>query len=152
MKKVRLGIVGSREWEDWSKIRKFIDGAIKRYGVENVEVVSGGSYSGADKMAKWLLQNVEDYEEVGYVEFAPIHHDYNEHCYHNASHYGQEYHVTNYFNRNEELVEYVNDAEESGYVVAFIPEKYEQDEKNARGTKNTLEHCESYGVKYKIVT
>jgi len=48
---IKIGIVGSRRWFDKKHVELFIDLRIKKYGKENITIISGGA-KGADKLGK----------------------------------------------------------------------------------------------------
>ena len=73
-----------------------------------------------------------------YVEFPPRHYQYNQHCILEQNHYGKNYHITNFFDRNKQIAEY------SDFIVAFIPKDYD-----SSGTLDTIEHAQK--LKKKIV-
>ena len=66
MEEVRVGIVGSRLYENKLKIKEFVFKLKQKFDGENkrVIVVSGGCKDGADKYAKkYALEFGLDYEE-----------------------------------------------------------------------------------------
>ena len=73
--KIKIGIVGSREYTDNRKIKDLIFDIKNKYGDE-VEIVSGGQQEGADGYAKkYALQF-----NMKYVEFPPSHYSHNMHA------------------------------------------------------------------------
>ena len=133
--KIKIGIVGSREYTDNRKIKDLIFDIKNKYGDE-VEIVSGGQQEGADGYAKkYALQF-----NMKYVEFPPSHYSHNMHCKLPASKYNKPYYVSNYFKRNKEIAEY------SDYVVAFI-------DKNSKtaGALHTIKEAQKLNKKYIII-
>ena len=133
--KIKIGIVGSREYTDNRKIKDLIFDIKNKYGDE-VEIVSGGQRDGADGYAKkYALQFNMDY-----VEFPPSHYSHNMHCKLPASNYNKSDYVSNYFKRNKQIAEYSN------IIVAFMPEGVE-----SRGTMDTIRHAEKLKKLVKII-
>jgi len=107
---MRIGIVGSRQYQNASKVRKYIYELKGRVG-DDLVIVSGGQPAGADGYAKKYALEFS----VEYVEFPPAHYSYNQHCINEAHHYGKAYRPYNFFQRNSEIAEY------SDIIIAFIP-------------------------------
>jgi hypothetical protein len=135
---MKVGIVGSREFVGGSKIRKFIYKLKENYGDE-LEIVSGGQKKGADGFAKKYALELD----VTYVEFPPAHYSWNQHCIKEAYHYGQDYRVYYYNQRNTEIAEY------SDVVICFLPTGWNI--KQSRGTNDTYEKAKKLGKVTKIV-
>jgi len=138
-RRFRIGIVGSREFVAGSKIRKLIHDSIKNLGKENIEIVSGGQKKGADGMAKKYALELG----VEYVEFPPAHYPWNSHCIMEAYHYGKEYRVYYYNQRNTQIAEY------SDAVICFLPTGW--DITQSRGTNDTYTKAKKLGKVVKIV-
>ena len=138
-RRFRIGIVGSREFAAGSKIRKLIYESIKNLGKENIEIVSGGQRKGADGMAKKYAMELG----VNYVEFPPAHYSWNSHCIKEAYHYGKEYRVWYYNDRNTEIAEY------SDAVICFLPIGW--DITQSKGTNDTYTKATKLGKVVKIV-
>jgi len=133
--KIKIGIVGSRNYTDKQKVKDLIFEIREKYG-EDVEIVSGGQQEGADGYAKKFALEFD----MNYVEFPPAHYRWNMHCKLPASQYDRPYYVTNYFKRNKQIAEY------SDIIVAFIPEGVD-----SKGTKNTIHHAEKLKKLIKIL-
>ena len=132
---MKIGIVGSRDYENKLKIKEFIYQLKEKFGDELV-IVSGGQDKGADGYAKKISLGFD----VKYAEFPPIHYQYNQHCVLKRGRYGQKYYVGNFFARNKQIAEY------SDIIVAFIPEGV-----NSRGTMNTIHYAEKQKKLIKIL-
>jgi len=133
--KIKIGIVGSRNYVNKKKIKDLIFEIKEKYGDE-VEIVSGGQRDGADGYAKKFALEFD----MNYVEFPPSHYTWNMHCKLAATKYSKPYYVSNYFKRNKQIAEY------SDIIVAFIPEGVE-----SRGTMNTIEHAKKQKKLIKIL-
>jgi predicted Rossmann fold nucleotide-binding protein DprA/Smf involved in DNA uptake len=132
---MKIGIVGSREYENKLKIKEFIFQLKEKFGDELV-IVSGGQDKGADGYAKKISLGFD----VKYAEFPPVHYSYNQHCVLKRGRYGKKYYVGNFFARNKQIAEY------SDMVVGFIPEGA-----NSNGTRHTLSEAEKLGKKILII-
>jgi len=133
---MRVGIVGSRQYENKIKIKDFIFKLKEKYG-KNIEIISGGCKNGADKFAKKFALEFE----MKYIEFPPAHDQYNMYCVKEAFLYGKHYHVSNFFKRNKEIAEY------SEKVIAFIPEGI-----TSNGTMSTVNHAKKLDKQILIIT
>ena len=107
---LRVGIVGSRKYENRRKIKEFIFKLKNEKGTDTI-VVSGGCKTGADRYAKKYALELG----LQYQEFPPFHDNWNIYCPKNKSDYGKPYNAKNFFARNKIIAAY------SQYVVAFIP-------------------------------
>ena len=126
--KIKVGIVGSRQYTNKKKIKDLIF-ELKQGYADCVEIISGGQQYGADGYAKKFALEFD----LDYIEFPPAHYSWNMHCKLPATEYNKQYYVTNYFKRNKQIAEY------SDMIVAFIPEGVE-----SNGTRNTLNHAENF--------
>ena len=133
--KIKIGIVGSRNYTDKKKVKDLLFEIKEKYG-NDVEIVSGGQKEGADGYAKKFALEFD----MKYVEFPPTHYNWNMHCKLPATKYNKPYYVTNYFKRNKQIAEY------SDIIVAFIPKGV-----NSRGTMNTIHHAEKLKKMIKIL-
>ena len=131
----KIAIVGSRKYENKTKIKNFVFKLKERFGDE-VEIISGGQKYGADGYAKKFALEFD----MKYVEFPPEHYPYNQHCISERFNYGKKYKVSNYFKRNKQIAEY------SDIIVAFIPDGVE-----SRGTMNTIEYAKREKKLIKII-
>ena len=132
---MRVGIVGSRRYEDKTKIKDFIY-KLKQQ-MPNVIIVSGGCKDGADKYAKKYALELD----VQYEEYPPFHEVHNLYCVLPESLYGKQYHVSNYFARNKQI------AKNSDMVVAYLPENVQ-----SSGTISTLKYAKKFNKKTLIIT
>ena len=135
MKINKIAIVGSRKYDDKSKIKNFVFRLKEKFG-DGVEIISGGQKYGADGHAKKFALEFD----MKYIEFPPEHYPYNQHCILERFNYSKEYKVSNYFKRNRQIVEY------SDYIVAFIPQGID-----SAGTMNTINHAKKLEKKFVII-
>jgi|TARA_Y100001951_G_scaffold70568_1_gene57372 predicted Rossmann fold nucleotide-binding protein DprA/Smf involved in DNA uptake len=133
--KIKVGIVGSRQYTNKKKIKDLIF-ELKQGYADCVEIISGGQQYGADGYAKKFALEFD----LDYIEFPPAHYSWNMHCKLPATEYNKQYYVTNYFKRNKQIAEY------SDMIVAFIPEGVE-----SKGTMNTVSHAERLKKMVKII-
>ena len=134
--KMKIGIVGSREYSNKRKVKNAIFELKRRFG-ESVEIVSGGCKHGADLYAKKYALDFE----LKYKEFNPAHTVHNLYSAMNEAYYSKDYTPKNFFHRNKLLAKYVD------YVIAFIPEGVE-----SNGTIDTIKHAKKLGKKIVIIT
>ena len=132
---MKVAIVGSRKYENRTKIKKFIFKLIEKYGKE-VIIVSGGCQDGADRYAKKYAL------ELGaqYQEYPPFHEVHNLYCALPESCYSKPYNVRYFFVRNKQV------AQNSDRVVAFIPNGVE-----SKGTLSTLKYAKKFGKKVMVI-
>ena len=100
---MKVGIVGSRTYEDKRKIRDMVYKLKEQFG-DDLTIVSGGCKDGADKYArKYAL-------ELGckYLEFNPAHTQRTLYSALRDAYYGKEYNVKYFFHRNKMLAGYVD--------------------------------------------
>ena len=122
---MRIGIIGSREYQNFRKIKDAIFSLKSKIG-ENLTIVSGGCLEGADKFAKKYAI------ELGckYIEFNPAHTPKNLYSALHENYYGKKYAPKNFFHRNKMLAAYCDK------IVAFIPEGTK-----SPGTENTIKEA-----------
>ena len=132
---LRVGIVGSRKYENRKKIKDFIFKLKNEKGTDTI-IVSGGCKTGADRYAKKYALELG----LQYQEFPPFHENWNIYCPKNKSDYGKPYNVKNFFARNKIIAAY------SHYVVAFVPRGVE-----SRGSLTTLKYAEKFGKKTIVI-
>ena len=132
---LRVGIVGSRKYENRKKIKDFIFKLKNEKGSDTI-IVSGGCKTGADRYAKKYALELG----LQYQEFPPFHDNWNIYCPKNKSDYGKPYNVKNFFARNKIIAAY------SHYVVAFVPRGVE-----SRGSLTTLKYAEKFGKKTIVI-
>ena len=132
---MKIGIVGSRRYENRKKIKDFIFELKKKFG-NNLVIVSGGCKDGADRYAKKYALELD----IHYEEYPPFHVVHNLYCVLPERLYGKQYHVSYYFVRNKQI------AKNSDTVVAFIPEGIV-----SNGTNSTLTYAEKFNKKTVII-
>ena len=128
---MKLAMVGSREYKNEAKIRRYLELCQERYG-DALTVVSGGCPDGADFLARKVALELG----IHYVEFPPKHRPWNQYCILSVSEYNQPYHVSNFFARNTQIAEYCE------YLAAFTVAG-----KPCRGTMDTFRKAEKLGKK-----
>ena len=133
--RMRIAIIGSREYENRRKIKDFIFKLKQQYGDDTI-VVSGGCKQGADKYAKKYTLELG----LQYEEYPPFHEVHNLYCVLPKSRYSKDFSMRNFFVRNKII------AQASDYVVAFIPNGVE-----AKGTNNTLQYAKKFDKKTIII-
>ena len=132
---MKIGIVGSRKYENKRNIKDFIFRIKEKYG-EEVTIVSGGCKQGADKYAKKYALDFG----LQYEEYPPAHQPHNLYCSLPANSYGKEYSIKHFFVRNKII------ASVSDMVVAFIPEGIK-----SKGSLDTIRQAKKQGKKVKII-
>ena len=132
---MKIGIVGSRKYENKRNIKDFIFRIKEKYG-EEVTIVSGGGKQGADKYAKKYALDFG----LQYEEYPPAHQPHNLYCSLPANRYGKEYSIKHFFVRNKII------ASVSDMVVAFIPEGIK-----SNGSLDTIKQAKKQGKKVKII-
>ena len=133
---LKVGIVGSRKYENRKKIKDFIFKLKNEYGDKTI-IVSGGCKQGADKYAKKYALELG----LQYEEYPPFHEVHNLYCSLPESRYDKPFSMKNFFARNKII------AGTSDIIVAFIPEGVE-----ARGTMNVLEYEKKFDKKRIIIS
>ena len=132
---IRVGIVGSRKYENRKKIKEFIF-KLKTDKGANTIIVSGGCKTGADRSAKKYALELG----LQYQEFPPFHETWNIYCPKDKKDYGKPYNVKNFFARNKIIAAY------SDYVVAFIPRGVE-----SKGSMSTISYAKKFGKKHLVI-
>ena len=133
---MKVGVVGSRRYENKRKIKEFIFKIKNQYGEDTI-IVSGGAKQGADKYAKKYALELG----LQYEEYPPFHEVHNLYCTMPESRYGKPYSIKNYHARNKII------AGTSDFIVAFIPEGVQSD-----GTFSTLNYAKKFEKKYIIIS
>ncbi len=133
---MKIGIVGSRRYENKKKIKDFIFKLKNEYG-EDTKIISGGCKDGADKYAKKYAL------ELGaqYREYPPFHEVHNLYCVLPESCYSKPYNMKYFFVRNKQV------AQNSDIVIGFIP-----DGDPAKGTISTLKYAKKFNKKTMIIS
>ena len=132
---IRVGIVGSRKYENRKKIKEFIFKLKTDKGADTI-IVSGGCKTGADRYAKKYALELG----LQYQEFPPFHETWNIYCPKDKRDYGRPYSVKNFFARNKIIAAY------SDYVVAFIPRGVE-----SKGSMSTIGYAKKFGKKHLVI-
>ena len=132
---MKIGIVGSRRYENRKRIKDFIFKIKQEKGVDTI-IVSGGCKDGADRYAKKYALELG----LQYEEYPPFHEVHNLYCTMPESRYSKPYSVKNFFARNKII------ANTADIVVGFIPEGVE-----GRGTLNTIDYAKKFEKKYVII-
>lgn len=133
---MRVGIVGSRKYQDKRKVKDFIYELKKKFQDELV-IISGGCKDGADYLAKKYALELD----VQYQEYPPFHHPYNLYCVLPEELFARAYKVSYFFVRNKQI------ARASDMVVGFIPEGI-----ISNGTNSTLKYAEKFKKKTIILS
>ena len=107
--KMKIAIIGSREYENKNKIRDMIYKLKQSFG-DKLEIVSGGAQNGADKYAKKFAIEFG----ITYKEFNPAHTVRNLYSVMPEGYYSKPYHTSQFFHRNELIAKYCDK------MVAFI--------------------------------
>lgn len=130
---VKVAIIGSRSYENKDKIREMI--WTLKNKLPKVEIVSGGAYHGADKYARKYAIELG----VDFVEFNPAHTVKNLYSAMPDEYYGQAYHVSQLFHRNELIAMYCD------RMIAF------RSSGKSSGTDHAVKMAEKYNKPYIIV-
>ena len=133
---MKIGIVGSRRYENKKKIKDFIFKLKQEHGTDTI-IVSGGCKDGADRYAKKYALELG----LQYEEYPPFHEIHNMYCTMPESRYGKPYSVKNYFARNKQI------AKNSDVVIGMIPEGV-----TSNGTQSTLDYGTKFGKKIIIMS
>tara|TARA_R110002074_G_scaffold58179_1_gene142683 strand:+ start:26 stop:421 length:396 start_codon:yes stop_codon:yes gene_type:complete len=131
---MRVGIIGSRTYEDKRKIRETVYKLKQQFG-DKLVIVSGGCKDGADRYAKKYAIELD----CKYIEFNPAHTVRNLYSALHAAYYGKEYNVKYFFQRNKMLAGYVD------YLIGF-------DKSCSSGTAYTINAARKKGKKVVILT
>ena len=132
---MKIGIVGSRRYENKKKIKDFIFKLKQEHGTDTI-IVSGGCKDGADRYAKKYALELG----LQYEEYPPFHDVHNLYCMMPESRYGKPYSVK-YFHARNKII-----AGTSDVVAAFIPEDGISD-----GTFSTLKYAKKFDKKRIII-
>ena len=132
---LRVGIVGSRKYENRRKIKEFIFKLKNEKGVDTVVVGNGGKSGAGKYVKKYTLEF-----GLQYQEFPPFHDNWNIYCPKDQKDYGKPYNAKNYFARNKIVAAY------SQYLVAFIP----RGDKSLHA-KSTIEYAKKFGKKTLVI-
>ena len=100
---MRIGIIGSRTYENKRNIREMVYTLKQQFGDE-LTIVSGGCTDGADKYARKYALELD----CKYVEFNPAHTVRNLYSALHDAYYGKDYNVKYFFHRNKMLANYID--------------------------------------------
>ena len=128
---MRVGIVGSRQYENKRKIKQMVYNLKRKFG-NDLTIVSGGCQDGADKYAKKFALELD----CKYLEFNPAHTQRNLYSAMRDSYYNKDYHPKYFFHRNSMLAGFVD------YMIAFVAHN-----DLARGTDHALREARKKGKK-----
>tara|TARA_B100001094_G_C18102831_1_gene756724 strand:+ start:915 stop:1310 length:396 start_codon:yes stop_codon:yes gene_type:complete len=131
---MKVGIIGSRTYENKRKIRETVYRLKQQFGSELI-IVSGGCKDGADRYAKKYAIELD----CKYIEFNPAHTVRNLYSALHDAYYGKQYNVKYFFQRNKMLANYVD------YVIGF-------DNNNTSGTAYTIKEAKRKGKKVVILS
>ena len=120
---MKIGIVGSRRYENKKKIKDFIFKLKQEHGDDTI-IVSGGCKNGADKYAKKYALELG----LQYMEYPPFHSTHSLYCPLPESRYNKPFNMRNFFVRNKII------AQASDIVVGFIPKNVEAPGTNSTGS------------------
>jgi predicted Rossmann fold nucleotide-binding protein DprA/Smf involved in DNA uptake len=132
--KIKVAIIGSREYTNKAKIQEFIFNLKGKFNSELI-IVSGGAKYGADKYGKRFALDFD----LEYHEFPPFHESHNMYCVLDKFYYNKPYNVGNYHGRNKKIAEY------SDYIVAFVPNEI------TNGTASAIKYSSELGKKFVII-
>tara|TARA_R100001163_G_C5010166_1_gene156389 strand:- start:362 stop:775 length:414 start_codon:yes stop_codon:yes gene_type:complete len=135
-KDMKIGIVGSRKYENKRKIKETIFSLKQKFGKELV-IFSGGSPNGADRYAKKYALELD----CKYIEVNPSHTPKNLYSYMKEEWYGKQYSPKNFYVRNKILAKSID------RLIAFVPEG-----DSAKGTANTVNYAVEYNKKVVVIT
>ena len=132
---LKIGIVGSRKYENRKKIKEFIFKLKNEKGSDTIVVGNGSKFGAGKYVKKYTL-------ELGlqYQEFPPFHDTWNIYCPKNKLDYGKPYNAKNYFARNKIVAAYSN------YLVAFIPRG-----DNSLHAKSTVNYANKFEKKTLVI-
>ena len=133
---MKIGIVGSRVYENKRKIKEAIYKLREKFNGDLI-IVSGGCPDGADRYAKKYALEME----CAYKEFNPSHTQPNLYSACNEKFYSKPYSPKNFFHRNKLLAKYCD------YVIGFIPKN-----ESGGGTNHTLNEAKKLGKKIVIIS
>ena len=131
---IKVAIIGSRTYENKTKIRDMIFLLKKTFG-SKVEIVSGGAQNGADKYARKYAIELG----LNYKEFNPAHTVKNLYSAMPDSYYSKPYHVSQLFHRNSLIAQYCDKA------IVF------RSAGKSNGTDHFMKEADKYKKSYVIV-
>lgn len=142
MKSIKIIIAGSRNFNDYKKMRKTLDSIIslKVHEGDSVEIIEGGA-RGADKLGmQYALE-----EDIPFKEFPAEWENLNvTPCVVKIDRLGRKYNVLAGHNRNKKMAEYAKKESDIAILVAFWDGK-------SPGTKNMIEQAQKLKIEVVIV-
>jgi predicted Rossmann fold nucleotide-binding protein DprA/Smf involved in DNA uptake len=135
-KRMKVAIVGSREYENVRKIKDLLFDLKRKFGDELI-IISGGAKDGADKYAKKYALEFG----INYKEFNPAHTPRNLYSAMSDDYYNKQYHVSQFHHRNMLI------AKTCDVMVALIPEGSKAD-----GTKSAINSAKRFNKKVVILS
>ena len=133
---MKVGIVGSRQYENKRKIKEMIFRLKQNFG-DDLTIIGGGCFDGADRYAKKYALELG----CNYVEVNPAHTPKNLYSYMREEWYNKPFSVRNFHIRNKILASIVD------RLIAFIPRGHKSD-----STDSTLKYAEKFDKKCIIIT
>ena len=133
---MKIGIIGSRKYENKRKIKETIFNLKQKIGDELV-IFSGGCPDGADKYAKKYALELD----CKYIEVNPSHTQKNLYSYMREDWYGKKYSPKNFYVRNKILAKSIDK------LIAFV-----HDGDSAKGTANTVNYAVEFNQKVIVIT
>tara|TARA_R110001592_G_scaffold97833_1_gene279863 strand:+ start:1427 stop:1840 length:414 start_codon:yes stop_codon:yes gene_type:complete len=135
-KGMKIGIIGSKQYENKRKIKETIFKLKGKFG-EELTIFSGGGSDGADRYVKKYAL------ELGctYVEVNPSHTPKNLYSYMRKEWYGKDFNMKNFFVRNKILAKSVDK------LIAFV-----HDGDNAKSTVSTVNYAVEFNKKVIVIT
>jgi phosphoserine phosphatase len=133
---MRVGIIGSRQYENKRKIKEMIFKLKRKFG-DDLTIVSGGCQYGADRYARKFALELD----CKYLEFNPAHTQRNLYSAMRDSYYNKPYHPKYFYQRNSMLANFVD------YLIAFIPYNVP-----AKGSDHTLREARKKGKKVIVIS
>jgi len=133
---MKIGIIGSKQYENKRKIKETIFKLKGKFG-EELTIFSGGGSDGADRYVKKYAL------ELGctYVEVNPSHTPKNLYSYMRKEWYGKDFNMKNFFVRNKILAKSVDK------LIAFV-----HDGDNAKSTVSTVNYAVEFNKKVIVIT
>jgi len=133
---MKIGIVGSRKYENKRKIKETIFNLKQKFG-DDLIIVSGGNSDGADRYAKKYALELD----CNYIEVNPAHTQKNLYSYMREDWYQKEFSIRNFHVRNKILASLVD------RLIAFVPKGTK-----SAGTDSTLNYTSKFNKKSIIIT
>jgi hypothetical protein len=133
---MKVGIIGSRKYENKRKIKETIFNLKKKFG-DDLVIFSGGCTDGADKYAKKYALELD----CKYIEVNPAHTVKNLYSYMRESWYGKKYSPKNFFVRNKILAKSIDK------LIAFVP-----DGVKSSATASTVNYAIGFNKKVIVIT